>query len=73
MIKNPSDATVRRIMKGNDVGKSAIQLANSGYIKISPATDLRVVARLARGRVKISARATEANLNIIRAGRYRRD
>ena len=30
MIKNPSDATVRRIMKENDVAQSAIQLANSG-------------------------------------------
>ena len=30
MIKNPSDATVRRIMKENDVVQSAIQLANSG-------------------------------------------
>lgn len=30
MIKNPPNVTVRRIMKGNDVGKSAIQLANSG-------------------------------------------
>ena len=33
MIKNPSDATVRRIMKENDVVQSAIQLANSGYTK----------------------------------------
>ena len=31
MIKNPSDAAVRRIMKENDVVQSAIQLANSGY------------------------------------------
>ena len=31
MIKNPSNATVRRIMKENDVVQSAIQLANSGY------------------------------------------
>ena len=30
MIKNPSDAAVRRIMKENDVVQSAIQLANSG-------------------------------------------
>ena len=33
MIKNPSDAAVRRIMKENDVVQSAIQLANSGYTK----------------------------------------
>ena len=33
MIKNPSDAAVRRIMKENDVVQSAIQLANSGSIR----------------------------------------
>ena len=32
MIRNPSDATVRRIMKENDVVQSAIQLANSGLL-----------------------------------------
>ena len=32
MIKKTSDATVRRIMKENDVVQSAIQLANSGFI-----------------------------------------
>ena len=36
MIKNPSDAAVRRIMKENDVVQSAIQLANSGYIIFDP-------------------------------------
>ena len=33
MIKNPSNATVRRIMKENDVVQSAIQLANSGSVQ----------------------------------------
>ena len=31
IIHNPPDATVRRIMRENDVAQSAIQLANSGY------------------------------------------
>ena len=36
MIRNPSDATVRRIMKENDVVQSAIQLANSGITQMRP-------------------------------------
>ena len=45
MIRNPSDATVRRIMKENDVVQSAIQLANSGY-----STTGRTRTRAARAR-----------------------
>lgn len=36
MIKNPSTATVQRIIKGNNVEESAIQLANSGGVKLGP-------------------------------------